>query len=121
MRWSSKPITGGRSLDPDRPLFDVTFLGLGEDGHTASLFPGIPALNEQQHWVTAVVGAKPEQRITLTYPALDSSRHVAFLVAGAAKQHPLQRIAAGEKLPAALVRPVGTLHWMLDRAAAGEV
>ncbi len=111
---------GSSTLDPARPLFDVTLLGLGEDGHTASLFPGVAALQEQLHWTAAVIGAKPEPRITLTYPALDSSRHVVFLVAGAAKHPVLERLKTGEKLPAGGVNPVGTLHWMLDRAAAGE-
>jgi 6-phosphogluconolactonase len=103
-----------------RPLFDVTLLGLGEDGHTASLFPGTAVLGETAHWTAAVIGAKPEPRITLTYPALDSSRHVLFLVAGAGKTAILGQLAAGADLPAARIRPVGTLHWMLDRKAAGE-
>src|SRR4051812_23736491 len=66
-------------LDPARPLFDVLLLGIGDDGHTASLFPRHAALDEKQHWVVAVLGAKSEARITLTYPALDSSRDAVFL------------------------------------------
>jgi 6-phosphogluconolactonase len=104
-------------LTPDRPLFDVMLLGVGEDGHTASLFPGEPALDEVAHWVVAVIGAKPEPRITLTYPALDASRDVAFLATGAEKKEILQRAQAGDRvLPAARVRPVGRLHWFTDRA-----
>ncbi len=111
---------GSAALEPERPLFDIVLLGLGEDGHTASLFPGTAALAERRRWVTAVVGAKPEPRISLTYPALDSARHCVFLVAGAAKLPVLDQLEAGADLPSGHVRPVGTLHWMLDRAAAGE-
>jgi len=104
--------------DPDQPLFDVVLLGLGTDGHTASLFPGSPALKEQERLAVAVVGTRPESRITLTYPALQSSRHVAFLVTGADKRPVFERIAAGSDDPAARVRSGGDLHWFVDRAAA---
>ena len=60
---------GSASLDPDQPLFDVQLLGLGEDGHTASLIPGTSALEERSRWAVEVIGARPEPRITLTYPA----------------------------------------------------
>jgi 6-phosphogluconolactonase len=114
-----KAFYGADRLDRRRPLFDVMLLGLGEDGHTASLFPGIPVLEERTRWVAAVVGAKPEARITLTYPALESSRDLAFLVAGPGKREILAQVRGGTTdLPAARVRPVGRLHWLLDRAAA---
>jgi 6-phosphogluconolactonase len=110
---------GADRLAPNRPLFDVTLLGIGEDGHTASLFPGQPALQEARRWSVAVVGAKSEPRITLTYPALDSSRHVAFLATGEGKRDVIARAQAGDRtIPAAMVRPVGRLHWFTDRAAA---
>jgi 6-phosphogluconolactonase len=111
---------GADTLDPARPLFDVTFLGLGEDGHTASLFPGVAALQEHTAWTAAVIGAKPEPRLTLTYPVLDSSRVVAFLVAGAGKKEILARALAGDtQLPAVGVKPIGELIWFTDVAAAG--
>lgn len=102
------------------PLFDVQLLGLGPDGHTASLFPGAPALSEREGWVVAVVGAKPGARITLTYPALANSAEVAFLVAGAEKRAALRRLLEGDAaLPAAGVRPAGPVTVFADRAVAG--
>ena len=113
-----KRFYGDEVLASDRPLFDVTLLGIGEDGHTASLFPGQPALQETRRWAVAVIGARREPRITLTYPALDSSRHVVFLVTGREKQLVLTRVRDGiSRLPAAMVRPVGHLHWFTDRSA----
>jgi 6-phosphogluconolactonase len=110
---------GADRLAPDRPLFDVTLLGIGADGHTASLFPGQPALHEDRRWAVAVIGAKSEPRITLTYPALDSSRDVAFLATGEEKRGAVTRAQAGDRtVPAAMVRPVGRLHWFMDRGAA---
>ena len=114
-----KRFYGSDTLDPARPLFDVMFLGLGEDGHTASLFPGVPALQERSAWTAAVVGAKPEPRLSLTYPALDSSRVVAFIANGEGKRAILARALAGDTaLPAVGVRPVGELVWFTDEAAA---
>ena len=108
----------GADLEPGRPLFDVTLLGLGEDGHTASLFPGTAVLEERERWVQAVIGAKPEPRLTLTYPALESSGVVAFLVTGRAKAEMLRRARAGDgTLPAGRLRPHGDLVWFVDRAA----
>jgi 6-phosphogluconolactonase len=108
------------TLDPARPLFDATLLGLGEDGHTASLFPWTAALEERARWVVAVEGVKPEPRITLTYPALESSGAAALLVTGAGKRDIVRRVRAGADLPAARLRPVGRLRWFLDRAAAPD-
>jgi 6-phosphogluconolactonase len=96
----------------------VTLLGLGPDGHTASLFPGTVVLAERDRWVAAVVGAKSEARITLTYPALESSRHAAFLIAGEEKPAIFARFRRGDNdLPAARLRPTGTL-WLFGDAAA---
>jgi 6-phosphogluconolactonase len=109
---------GSQTLAPDRPLFDLQLLGLGPDGHTASLIPGTSALDERDRWVVEVIGARPEPRITLTYPALDSTRHTAFLVAGMDKREILARVLAGEQaLPAARLRPIGELTWFVDAAA----
>jgi len=117
-----KSFYGAEKLDPARPLFDVTLLGLGPDGHTASLFPGTPVLDDREHWVAAVVGAKSEARITLTYPALESTRRVAFLVAGEDKRAILDRLRRGDdSLPAARLRPLGSLWIFCDAAAAEPV
>ena len=112
---------GAATLDPQRPLFDITLLGLGADGHTASLLPGEPVLDERKRWVAAVAHGRPEVRITMTYPAIESSRRAAFLVAGEEKAAIFGAIrAGGSRVPAARVRPVGELVWFVDRAAAGE-
>lgn len=115
-----KTFYGAERLDPARPLFDVNLLGLGPDGHTASLFPGTAVLAERDRWVAAVIGAQPEARITLTYPALESSRHAAFLIEGEEKRAIFDRLRRGDvSLPAARLRPTGEVTWFLDRAAAG--
>jgi 6-phosphogluconolactonase len=111
---------GAPALDPARPLFDVMLLGLGSDGHTASLLPGEPVLTERKRWVAVVSHGRPETRITMTYPVIESSRRVAFLVAGAEKAAILREIRSGDsQAPAARVRPQGELIWFADRAAAG--
>ncbi len=115
-----KSFYGGERLDPARPLFDVNLLGLGPDGHTASLFPGATVLAERDRWVAAVVDAKSEARITLTYPALESSRHTAFIVTGKEKRAIFDRLRRGDdSLPAARLHPIAGVTWFLDRAAAG--
>jgi len=114
-----KSYYGAEALDPARALFDVEILGLGPDGHTASLFPGTSVLEERDRWVAEVIGARAEARITLTYPVLESSRHSAFLVTGREKREMLVRaLATDETLPAARVNPVGDLTWFVDEAAA---
>ena len=111
---------GAAALDPARPLFDIVLLGLGTYGHTASLFPGTPVLAERTAWAAAVTPEGEPTRITLTYPALESCRHAAFLVAGADKRDALAQVRAGAAdLPAAHYRPTGELHWFTDQAAAG--
>jgi 6-phosphogluconolactonase len=94
---------------------------MGPDGHTASLLPGEPVLDERKRWVAAVSHGRPEVRITMTYPVIESSRRVAFLLAGKEKAAMFKTIrAGGSTVPAARVNPVGDLIWFTDRAAAGE-
>ena len=112
---------GASTLTPDKFLFDVQFLGLGEDGHTASLIPGEPVLEERTRWVAAVSHGRPQTRITLTYPPIESSRHIAFLVSGAGKRDILRQVRTqSADVPAARLRPLGDLTFLVDRAAAGE-
>ena len=111
---------GSSRLLHAQPLFDLQLLGLGEDGHTASLLPDQPVLKEHARWVAVVPDGRPEPRITLTYPALESSRLTVFLVAGAAKRSPLARARAGDPtIPAGRLKPEGDVIWLVDRAAAG--
>ncbi|MCC7519328.1 MAG: 6-phosphogluconolactonase [Verrucomicrobiae bacterium] len=96
------------------PVFDLLLLGLGEDGHTASLFPGSPALSENARDATAAPGPPPHtRRLTLTYPTLNRARAAWFLVAGGAKAPMVRRLLDGdETLPAARLRgPVQKLFW----------
>lgn len=108
-----------------RPVFDLILLGMGDDGHTASLFPGTAALRENRRLVVAnEVPQLGTTRITLTYPVLNAARKVLFLVSGAGKAPALAAVVAGGKdaPPAAGVRPErGELLWFVDEAAAGEL
>ena len=100
---------------------DVVLLGLGTDGHTASLFPNRSALREKERRCVATQAPDGSRRMTLTYPALNAARHVVFLALGREKRAPLQAIRAGDPLPAGLVRPTdGDVTWIVDDAAAGE-
>lgn len=115
---------GSSELEPDVPLFHLTLLGLGDDGHTASLLPDQPVLHEQRRWVAAVPDGRENPRITLTYPALQSSALILFLVAGAAKRDVLAQVrgggARGGALPAGALKPKGQVLWLADAAAAGR-
>ena len=104
--------------DPHRPLFDLVLLGLGTNGHTASIFPGEPVVDERTAWAAVVTPPGEPTRITLTWPPLESTRHAAFLVAGADKRDVAQAVRAGDmELPAAHYRPRTPVMWWMDAAA----
>ncbi len=111
-------------FSPPWPRFDLVLLGLGADGHTASLFPGSIALTERERWVVAVrAPVDPPLRLTLTLPALNHAAHVFFLVAGAEKADALRRVLTGTPDPAgwpgAGVRAAaGAVVWWVDEKAA---
>jgi 6-phosphogluconolactonase len=106
------------------PVFDCILLGLGEDGHTASLFPGTRVIRESARWVLGhYVDSQKGWRITLTPPVINAARSVVFIAAGSGKAAVVKEILEGplrpETLPAQIVRPAGgDLVWMLDREAA---
>jgi 6-phosphogluconolactonase len=108
------------------PGFDAVLLGVGEDGHTASLFPGDTALDETERWVRAVPhppAPHEHPRVTLTLPALARAEQVLFLAAGERKRAAVRSIAIrrdADDLPAARVRCRGPVEWLIDRAAAPE-
>jgi len=102
----------------ERYVHDLLLLGLGPDGHTASLFPGSPALQETERDVIATIGTKPPpQRVTMTLPLINAARHICFLVNDPAKQPVLDEILRGNAaLPATHVQPVsGALTWLIAR------
>ncbi len=123
------PATCGPSTAP--PRLDFVLLGMGDDGHTASLFPGSPALEVSDRWVAVNDGASvtPPPRVTMTFPLLNAARRVAVLVTGQKKHAMLQRISrqittAGadpRSLPITGIAPTaGELVWYLDAPAAGQ-
>lgn len=107
------------------PRFDLVLLGMGDDGHTASLFPGTKALGEQEAWVAANwVEKLGTYRLTLTLPAINHAAHILFLVTGENKAERLKEVLSGEqtskeRLPSQLIKPLeGSLEWFVDTAAA---
>jgi 6-phosphogluconolactonase len=137
LRRAFAPSAAGPGTDDpaDAATFDVALLGMGTDGHTASLFPGDPALDERHHWAVAVEApayvAPPRERITLTLPALCGARDVYVLAAGAEKRPVVESMLGGEaratharalspasEYPVGLVRGRESTVWFVDRAAA---
>ena len=116
-----------QALDGGPPVFDLILLGMGDDGHTASLFPGTEALQEDRRIVAADwVPHLDAHRITFTLPLINRAAAVAFLVEGAHKSKMVRRVLrpgpGEEPLPASLVQPVsGDLHWFLDSTAAAHL
>lgn len=110
----------------DAPALDLVLLGMGDNGHCASLFPGCHALHEQQRWVVAEFIPEVNMwRITLTPIVLNAAREVVFLVAGGNKADMLRQVLEGpfepDERPAQIVRPTGELIWMVDAAAAAKL
>jgi 6-phosphogluconolactonase len=113
----------------DSPLttFDLVFLGMGEDGHTLSLFPGTKVIHEEKAWVVSFfLQAQDMYRITLTKPVVNQSACIAFLTTGANKAHALKEVLKGaynpDLYPSQVIKPInGALHWFVDEAAASGI
>lgn len=118
----SRQIRGHFAIESGFPSFDLVFLGLGSDGHTASLFPGADVLDEQEKIAASVFVPKLDaHRLTLTFGVLNSAAAVAFLVTGADKRDVLCKVREGDSgVPAEKINPAGDLIWFVDKAAAGQ-
>ena len=126
--YEQKLYLATKTLRSVQPSLDLILLGLGEDGHTASLFPGAPVLRDRQHLIAATQSPKdPPNRLTMTLTAINRASVILFLVAGAGKAGVVRAILdpkteVERQLPASLVEPEeGRIVWFLDRAAAAEL
>ncbi|KAI6697755.1 hypothetical protein NL676_017874 [Syzygium grande] len=115
------------SSESGLPKFDLMLLGMGPDGHVASLFPGHPLVHENKKWVTFIKDSPkpPPERITFTFPVINASAHIALVVAGAGKagvvHAALGNSQSPDQLPVEMVSPEGELTWFLDKAAASKL
>jgi 6-phosphogluconolactonase len=115
------PATAGHKLENS---FDLVLLGMGEDGHVLSLFPGTPGVHELERWVISLwLESQDMSRITLTQSIVNLSKKIAFLTTGSNKAHALREVLKGEynpnQYPSQVINPVkGELHWFVDEAAA---
>lgn len=110
----------------NEPEFDLIQLGIGDDGHTASLFPNTPALEVTDRWAAQNPVPKLETvRITLTLPVINAAKAISFLVAGEGKAEALKEVLEGDAdpydYPSKLVQPAGELNWMVDQSAASQI
>eukprot|EP00252_Welwitschia_mirabilis_P001480 TRINITY_DN11344_c1_g2_i1.p1 TRINITY_DN11344_c1_g2~~TRINITY_DN11344_c1_g2_i1.p1 ORF type:complete len:339 (-),score=64.00 TRINITY_DN11344_c1_g2_i1:332-1348(-) len=130
--FSLRQLVRMRTIDvaqsTDCPKFDLILLGMGPDGHVASLFPKHPILNEKEEWVTFITDSPkpPPERVTFTLPVINSSANVAIVVTGSSKANILQKVLGEDVsqglLPAQLVSPDdGTLVWFVDKDAASKL
>ncbi|XP_022860136.1 probable 6-phosphogluconolactonase 4, chloroplastic, partial [Olea europaea var. sylvestris] len=109
------------------PKFDLMLLGMGPDGHVASLFPGHPLCQENEKWVTFIKNSPkpPPERISFTFPVINSSANIALVVAGAGKADVVHAALGdgsnSDKLPVQMVSPEGELTWFLDEGAASKL
>lgn len=115
------------SSESGLPKFDLMLLGMGPDGHVASLFPGHPLVRENKKWVTFIKDSPkpPPERITFTFPVINASAHIALVVAGAGKagvvHAALGNSQSADQLPVEMVSPEGELTWFLDKDAASKL